>query len=119
MSEPVDLNKAFDLRPRALVKSTSSTAKGLLVIIAIGLLGWAVYKAFVKRPEPTQTQNTVITSPARVEIDQRQIVNSRETDRFFFGLKFKLIWWPVKVGISMPQEVKEAEIKPIEIKETK
>lgn len=116
MSEPIDLNKAFDIRPRALVKSTSSTAKGLLVIVAIGLLGWAVWKAFVKKPEPTQTQNTVITSPAKVEIDQRQIVNSREVDRFFFGLKFKLIWWPVKIGVSFPAEIKEAEVKPMEIK---
>lgn len=116
MSEPISVRKLLDFTPTALVKSSSQTLKGLLVLIAIGLIGWAVYKAFVKRPEPTQTQHTVITSPAKVEIDQRQIVISREVDRFFFGLKFKLIWWPVKIGISMPQEVKEAEIKPVEIK---
>lgn len=113
MGEPINLRKIIDITPNTLIKTSSSTAKGLLVIIAIGLLGWAVFKAFVKKAEPTQTQNTVITSPAKVEIDQRQIVNSREVDRFFFGLKFKLIWWPVKIGISMPQEVKEAEVKPV------
>lgn len=116
MGEQVSFKKIIDITPNTLIKTSSSTFKGLLVIVAIGLLGWAVYKAFVKKSEPTQTQNTVITSPAKVEIDQRQIVNSREVDRFFFGLKFKLIWWPVKIGISMPAEVKEAEVKPVVVK---
>ena len=92
MSEPISVRKLLDFTPTALVKSSSQTLKGLLVLIAIGLIGWAVYKAFVKRPEPTQTQHTVITSPAKVEIDQRQIVISREVDRFFFGQLNKTYW---------------------------
>lgn len=111
MSEPVDLNKAFDLRPRALIKSTSSTFKGLLVIIAIGLLGWAVWKAFVKKPEPTQTQNTVITSPAKVEIDQRQQIIETEKDTFFVGVKL----WRIKFGFSLLRQSRQVLLTDLEV----
>jgi hypothetical protein len=112
MSEPISVKKLLDASPRAMIKSTSSTAKGLLVLIAIGLLGFAVWKAFIKKPDPTQTQHTTITSPAKVEIDQRQIIESKDQDVFFFGVRL----WRIKLGVSYLKEVKEAVKKPVEIK---
>ncbi len=59
MPEPIDVKKVFDMRPTTLVKTASSTVKGLLVILAIAGLGWAVYAGIIKpviKPIPTTTQ---------------------------------------------------------------
>lgn len=107
MSEPIDIRKLADFRATALVKSTSSTAKGLLVIIAVGLIGFAVWKAFIKKPEPSQTQQTTIESPGQVNIDQRQQIMETEKDTFFFGIRL----WRIKLGISLLQKNKTQEQK--------
>ena len=99
MPEPIDIRKLADFRATALVKSTSSTAKGLLVIIAVGLIGFAVWKAFIKKPEPSQTQQTTIESPGQVNIDQRQQIIETEKDTFFFGLRI----FRFKLGLSLLQ----------------
>ena len=107
MSEPIDIRKLADFRATALVKSTSSTAKGLLVIIAVGLIGFAVWKAFIKKQEPSQTQQTTIESPGQVNIDQRQQIMETEKDTFFFGIRL----WRIKLGISLLQKNKTQEQK--------
>src|SRR3990167_3344844 len=104
MSEPIDIRKLADFRATALVKSTSSTAKGLLVIIAVGLIGFAVWKAFIKKPEPSQTQQTTIESPGQVNIDQRQQIIETEKDTFFMGVKL----WRIKFGFSLLRQSRQA-----------
>ena len=48
MPEPILVSKLLDLRATALVKSTSSTLKGLLVIGAIAGLGWCVWVGLIQ-----------------------------------------------------------------------
>lgn len=110
--ELFSIKKAVDLSPAALGKSTSATVKGLLVLIAIGLLTFAVWKAFIKKSEPTQTQKTVIDKPQSVQIDQRQIINENDKDVFFMGVRL----WRIKLGVSYLKTVKQEEKKPLEIK---
>ena len=105
MSEPFYLKKALDISPAAIGKSTSATAKGLLVIIAIGLMGFAVWKAYIKKPDASQSQTTTIQKPEQVNIDQRQILIETERDTLFFGLRL----WRIKLGISLLQKVKTQE----------
>ena len=60
MGEPVSFAKLADIGPTALIKSSSATLKGLLVIGAIAGIGWALYLAFIKphyNPLPLTTQN--------------------------------------------------------------
>ena len=104
MSESVSLRKLADISPTAMIKSSSQTIKGLLVIIAIGLIGFAVWRAYIK-PVASQSQTTTIQKPGQVSIDQRQILIETERDTFFFGLRL----WRIKLGISLLQKSKTQE----------
>jgi hypothetical protein len=56
VAEPVDIKKVVDVSPATLVKTSSSTAKGLMVIlgvIAILFCVWFTIKTLIK-PKPTQ-----------------------------------------------------------------
>ena len=107
MSESVSLRKLADISPTAMIKSSSQTIKGLLVIIAIGLIGFAVWKAYIRKPDASQSQTTTIQKPGEVNIDQRQQIFETEKDTFFFGLRL----WRIKLGISLLQKVKTQEQK--------
>src|SRR3990167_2957361 len=107
MSESVSLRKLADISPTAMIKSSSQTIKGLLVIIAIGLIGFAVWRAYIKKPVASQSQTTTIQKPGQVSIDQRQILIETERDTFFFGLRL----WRIKLGVSLLQKVKTQEQK--------
>ena len=81
MGEPILISKLLDLSPTAVVKSTSSTIKGLLVLGAIAGLGWAVYAGVVRpvtKPNPTTKQ-------------EAETINNyyplKETEKFFLGVK--------------------------------
>ena len=59
MGEPVSFKKIIDLTPNTLIKTSSSTLKGLLVIGSIAIAAWSIYVTFVKphiNPAPTTTQ---------------------------------------------------------------
>lgn len=71
MAEEFDIRKAMDFRPTALGKSTSSTSKGILVLLAVGLIGYAVYRQFIK-PAPTQTQVIKAEKGAVINVQQKQ-----------------------------------------------
>ena len=60
MSEAVSTSKLLDITPSTLIKTTSSTIKGLLVIGAIAGIGWAIYAGIIRpvtKPNPSTTQN--------------------------------------------------------------
>ena len=55
--EPVDIKKVVDVSPATLVKTSSSTAKGLMVIVAIIAILFCIYftvSRLFKKPLPTQ-----------------------------------------------------------------
>ena len=52
MPEQFSVRKALDLSPTAMGKSFSIGLKIAIILF----VGWAVYKAYFKKPEPTQTQ---------------------------------------------------------------
>ena len=57
MTEPVDIKKVVDVSPATLVKTSSSTAKGLMVILGVVAIGFCVYftvSRLFKKPLPTQ-----------------------------------------------------------------
>lgn len=57
MSEPVDVKKVVDISPATLVKTSSSTAKGLMVILGVAAILFCVYftvSRLFKKPVPTQ-----------------------------------------------------------------
>ena len=72
MSETVSIRKLADFSPTAMIKSSSQTMKGLLVIIAIGLIGFAVCKAYIKKPDASQSQTIKAEKGAIVNVQQRQ-----------------------------------------------
>ncbi len=56
MTEPIDVKKVIDVSPTTLVKTSSSTAKGLMVILGVIAILFCVYftiKTLIK-PKPTQ-----------------------------------------------------------------
>ena len=75
MSEPIDIRKLADFRATALVKSTSSTGKGLFVLGLVALSGWAIWVTYI-RPHTkfavkTQTQTITIERGATAIIQQK------------------------------------------------
>ena len=56
-TEPVDIKKVVDVSPTTLVKTSSSTAKGLMVILGVlailFCIGYTGYTLF-RKPKPTQ-----------------------------------------------------------------
>lgn len=82
MPEPINFTKLADISPTTLVKTTSSTAKGLLVLLAVAGIGYAIYKAYVKRPDPTTTQNAKAIANYNYHLEPRQM--------FFGCANFKL-----------------------------
>lgn len=76
MSEPVSIRKLADVTPKTLVKTTSSTAKGLFVLLAVAGIGWAIYRQYI-RPLPTQTQAITIERGATAIIQQKQETKKR------------------------------------------
>jgi len=107
MSEKFLIKKALDVSPQALGKSFSSTIKGLLIILALAGIGYGLWKAYIRKPEASQSQITTIQKPENVAIDQRQILIETEKDTFFFGVRL----WRVKLGISLLQKTKTQEQK--------
>jgi hypothetical protein len=98
MSEPVDIKKALDLSPTALVKSTSATFKGLLglsIIAGAGLLLWMGYVTFIKpHTSPKPTTLTTITNPGNgtISVDQdcsQQVCSAIEGRDRYWDLKAK------------------------------
>jgi hypothetical protein len=58
MTEPVDLKKVVDVSPTTLVKTSSSTAKGLMVILGVLGILFCVYftvSRLFKKPIPNQS----------------------------------------------------------------
>lgn len=57
MTEPVDIKKVVDVTPTTLVKTGSSTLKGLMVLLAIAAILFCIYftvSRLFKKPLPTQ-----------------------------------------------------------------
>jgi len=57
MSEPVDVKKLVDVSPTTLVKTSSSTFKGLMVILGVVAILFCVYftvSRLFKKPIPNQ-----------------------------------------------------------------
>ena len=57
MTEPVDVKKVVDVSPATLVKTSSSTAKGLMVILGVLAILFCVYftvSRLFKKPLSTQ-----------------------------------------------------------------
>jgi len=109
MAAGVTMEEKFDLK-----KLLTSPFTGLywtkVVMIGLGLIvllfvGYAVYKAYVKKAEPSQRQETTITDPDLVQIDQRQIINNKETDALFLGVRL----WRIKLGLSLLQQQQSQE----------
>src|SRR3990167_6803021 len=109
MAEKVNLQEFAKgyITPSSWFKSFGIVSK-FLILIAVG---WAVYVTFIlphiKKPEPSQTQQTTIESQGQVNIDQRQQIMETEKDTFFFGIRL----WRIKMGISLLQKNKTQEQK--------
>jgi hypothetical protein len=57
MTEPIDVKKVVDVSPTTLVKTSSSTFKGLMVILGVVAILFCVYftvKSLFNKPKPTQ-----------------------------------------------------------------
>ena len=57
MTEPVDIKKVVDITPTTLVKTSSSTLKGLMVLLAILAILFCIYftvSRLFRKPVPTQ-----------------------------------------------------------------
>lgn len=56
VAEPVDVKKVVDVSPTTLVKTSSSTLKGLMVILGVALIGFCIYFTIrtLFKPKPTQ-----------------------------------------------------------------
>ena len=106
MAEKVNLQEFAKgyITPSSWFKSFGIVSK-FLILIAVG---WAVYVTFIlphiKKPEPSQTQQTTIESPGQVNIDQRQQIIETEKDTFFMGVKL----WRIKFGFSLLRQSRQA-----------
>ena len=76
--EPVDLKKVVDVSPATLVKTSSSTAKGLMVIfgvLAFVFCIWFTIKTLLK-PKPSQTVSVASGGIANIinEANKRHLI---------------------------------------------
>ena len=75
MPEPISARKLLDISPTAMIKSTSSVSKGLLVLGIITLCGWAIWITYIKPhtkfAAKTQTQAITIQSGGSATIVQK------------------------------------------------
>lgn len=75
MAEPISWKKAFDPRPTALIKSTSATGKGLLVLGMFAVFGYSLWVALIqphtKWAQKAQTQSITIEKGATATIIQK------------------------------------------------
>ena len=105
MIEPIT---AGHLIKGALTPKTHIKAFVFACIIGFwALIGYGVYKAYIKKPDSAQSQVTTIQKPEEVNIDQRQILIETEKDTFFFGVRL----WRVKLGVSLLSKSKTQEQK--------
>ena len=78
MTEPVDIKKVVDVSPATLVKTSSSTAKGLMVILGVIAILFCVYftvKSLFK-PKPSQTVSVASGGIANIinEANKRHLI---------------------------------------------
>lgn len=94
MTEPILISKLVDIKPSTLVKTTSSTLKGLLVLLAIGFIIFSIWRVF--NPKPTQSyaqQAENITNTENYYIE--------DVDKFFLGLKNIPFFFGNKIDIGI------------------
>jgi hypothetical protein len=99
MAEPILVSKLLDITPSTLIKTSSSTLKGLLVIGAIAGLGWAVYAGVIRpvtKPNPTTTYKAE-------NLYKYDYNYSRPETAIFLGIDL----WGWKIGIYKDRQVKQ------------
>jgi hypothetical protein len=105
MSEPVSISKVVDVSPATLVKTSSSTAKGLMVILGVVAILFCIgftIKTLIK-PKPTQNVTVGQGGIANIinEANKRHLILFAEpyvfaeggnTSRTGVGIKAGLRW---------------------------
>ena len=107
MSEPLSLMKAVSLDPVTLVKTTSATVKGLLVIALIGYLGWTCWVSLIQphtkwavQTKTTQQKADTIVNYNGLDTEEiiaivdKQIAKNEK--KFFLGIRL----FGVKLGVE-------------------
>jgi len=110
MTEPIDVKKVVDVSPATLVKTSSSTAKGLMVILGVLAILFCVYftvSRLFKKPLPTQPVSIGKVDPGGIgvkiinEANKRHLILFAEpyvfaeggnTSRTGVGVKCGLRW---------------------------
>lgn len=105
MAEPVDIKKVVDVSPTTLVKTSSSTAKGLMVILGVVAILFCVYFTIrtLFKPKPTQSVSVQSGGIANIinEANKRHLILFAEpyvfaeggnTSRTGVGVKCGLRW---------------------------
>ena len=105
MTEPVDVKKVVDVSPATLVKTSSSTAKGLMVILGVLAILFCVYFTIrtLFKPKPSQAISVAAGGVANIinEANKRHLILFAEpyvfaeggnTSRTGLGVKCGLRW---------------------------
>lgn len=71
--EPVDTKKLLDVSPTTLVKTTSSTLKGLMVILGVVVILFCIYFTIKSLFKPKPTQNVVVQAGGKLDIHNEAI----------------------------------------------
>jgi len=80
MEEPVNIKKVVDISPATLVKTSSSTAKGLMVILGVVAIGFCIYftvSRLFKKPLPSQPVTISSVSPGGIGVKIINEANKR------------------------------------------
>ena len=101
--EPVDIKKVVDITPTTLVKTSSSTLKGLMVLLAILAILFCIYftvSRLFRKPVPTQPINVQSGGIVKIinEANKRHLILFGEPYVFAEGGNTSRTGVGVKVG---------------------
>jgi len=100
MAEPLSVVKLLDVSPTALIKTTSATVKGLLVIGIICLIGWMSWVTLIQ-PHTKWAVQVQTTQQKADSITNYNGLSAKEVSELIdskFAAHDKLFTWGIKVG---------------------
>mgnify|MGYP007017515763 CR=1 FL=1 len=105
MTEPVDIKKVVDVSPATLVKTSSSTAKGLMVILGVIAILFCVYFTVrsLFKPKPSQAVHVQSGGVANIinEANKRHLILFGEPYVFAEGGNTSRTGVGVKCGLRL------------------